>query len=104
MQGTMKCAVYHGIKNVTVEERPIPQIGASVEDMNAKLIEYFGPAPAGNTHMEYMNKALLNQFIEFMKKANMLTGKQAPNVDLYEAIDTASKADHNIKVIIDYEI
>lgn len=28
MQGTMKCAIYHGIKNVTVEERPIPQIGA----------------------------------------------------------------------------
>ncbi len=27
MQGTMKCAIYHGIKNVTIEERPIPQIG-----------------------------------------------------------------------------
>lgn len=193
--------IARGMKDVCVVDRDpwrlsiAKELGAltidtSVEDMNAKLLEYFGPAPAGNTHLEYMDKALLNQFIEFMKKANMLTGKQAPNVDLYvdaagaalllqecfnsakhgtkysivavygkmlefaggnfirnepvvrgstaydhavitevidhiikqktpikkivtakfrldnfaEAIDTASKADHNIKVIIDYEI
>ena len=27
MEGTMKCAIYHGAKNITVEERPIPQCG-----------------------------------------------------------------------------
>lgn len=26
MQGTMKCAIYYGPKDVKMEERPIPQI------------------------------------------------------------------------------
>ena len=27
MEGTMKCAIYHGAKNIAIEERPIPQCG-----------------------------------------------------------------------------
>ena len=27
MEGTMKCAIYHGAKNIVIEERPIPQCG-----------------------------------------------------------------------------
>ena len=27
MEGMMKCGIYKGIKEVAIEERPIPQIG-----------------------------------------------------------------------------
>ncbi len=36
MEGTMKCAIYKGIKDVAMEERPIPQIGE--KDVLVKIL------------------------------------------------------------------
>ncbi len=36
MKGTMKCAIYKGIKNVAMEEKPIPQIGE--KDVLVKIL------------------------------------------------------------------
>lgn len=93
--------IARGMKNICVVDRDpwrlsiAKELGAmtvdtSVEDMNAKLLEYFGPAPAVESHMEYVDPELLKQFIAYMKKSNMTSGKQAPNVDLY--VDAAGAA------------
>ena len=69
MEGTMKCAIYHGAKNITIEERPIPQCGEKDDtkqgqggaDQYASLWcgvgaarRHIEPAPVANTECVQM--------------------------------------------------
>lgn len=111
--------IARGMKNVTVVDQndwrldKARELGAKVintakEDLNEKLIEYYGEAKNVGTNMQYVDPKVLQQFIEFTQKAGMNLSGKKPDVDLF--VDAAgafplleqcfNNAKHNAKFSI----